>query len=117
MSHITTCRFCGTELEDTFINLGMQPLCQDHVKPEELNQMEPHYPLHAYVCKACFLVQLDEFVAPENIFDDYAYFSSYSDSWLNHARDYTDYIANRLNLSTNSFVADSEFDFKVIYCD
>ena len=82
------CRFCQSPLEQTFVDLGMSPLCQDHVKPDELNRMEPFYPLHAYVCSNCFLVQLEEFVAPSEIFNDYAYFSSYSDSWLQHAKRY-----------------------------
>jgi len=106
MSHKPKCRFCASELKTTFVNLGMQPLCQDHVKPEELNQMEPHYPLHTYVCSKCFLVQLEEFVTPDKIFDDYAYFSSYSDSWLSHAKKYTDLMTEKLNLNKNSFVAE-----------
>ena len=100
------CRFCQTPLEQTFVDLGMSPLCQDHVKPEELNRMEPFYPLHAYVCSSCFLVQLEEFVAPSEIFQDYAYFSSYSDSWLQHAKQYSDYITERLSIGTNKLVAE-----------
>src|SRR3970282_2525100 len=80
------CRFCGTPLRHTFVDLGMSPLCQTHIAPEQLNHMEPFYPLHAYVCHQCFLVQLDEYVAPGDIFSDYAYFSSYADSWVEHAR-------------------------------
>lgn len=100
------CRFCQSPLEQSFVDLGMSPLCQDHVKPEELNRMEPFYPLHAYVCSNCFLVQLDEFVAPSEIFNDYAYFSSYSDSWLQHAKRYSDQIINRLDIGVDKLVAE-----------
>lgn len=109
MSHYVTsgkCRFCQTPLEHTFVDLGMSPLCQDHVKPEELNRMEPFYPLHAYVCENCFLVQLEEFVAPSAIFNDYAYFSSYSDSWLQHAKRYTDQMVNKFPITSKSLVAE-----------
>jgi len=80
------CRFCDSPLVDTFVDLGMSPLCEDHVKPEELKQMEPFYPLHSYVCSKCFLVQVEGLVSPSEIFSDYAYFSSYSDSWLKHIK-------------------------------
>ena len=103
---IKSCRFCGSTLEVTFVDLGMSPLCQDHVKPEEMNQMEPFYPLHAYVCKTCFLVQLEEFVSPSVIFNDYAYFSSYSDSWLQHAKAYTDQMVERFKLNKKSQVVE-----------
>ena len=72
-------------LRHTFVDLGMSPLCQTHISPEQLNQMEPFYPLHAFVCEGCFLVQLEEYVSPAEIFTEYAYFSSYSDSWVEHA--------------------------------
>lgn len=100
------CRFCKTPLTHTFVDLGMSPLCQDHVKPEELNRMEPFYPLHVYVCDQCFLVQLEEFVAPAKIFDDYAYFSSYSYSWLKHAEQYVNMITDRLSLTPENFVVE-----------
>jgi SAM-dependent methyltransferase len=100
------CRFCQAPLTQTFVDLGMSPLCQDHVKPEELNRMEPFYPLHAYVCENCFLVQLEEFVAPSAIFNDYAYFSSYSDSWLQHAKRYTDHIVGKFPIDSKSLVAE-----------
>jgi hypothetical protein len=100
------CRFCETPLKHTFVDLGMSPLCQDHIKPEELNRMEPFYPLHAYVCDNCFLVQLEEFVAPSAIFNDYAYFSSYSDSWLQHAKRYTDQVVGKYSLNEKSLVAE-----------
>ncbi|HEY7378252.1 MAG TPA: hypothetical protein VH542_06180, partial [Steroidobacteraceae bacterium] len=69
------CRFCGTTLTHTFVDLGMSPLCQTHIEPEQLNHMERFYPLHAWVCSSCFLVQLEQYVAPADIFSDYAYFS------------------------------------------
>ena len=85
-----TCRFCAAPLEHTFVDLGTSPLCQKHVEPEDVSKMEPFYPLHVWVCGECFLVQLEEFVAPEEIFGDgaYAYFSSFSDSWIAHAREH-----------------------------
>lgn len=100
------CRFCSSNLNFTFVDLGMSPLCQDHVKPEELNQMEPFYPLHAYVCEKCFLVQLEEYVSPSKIFNDYAYFSSYSDSWLQHVKAYTDLMAERFKINKKSLVVE-----------
>ena len=98
------CRFCKTPLRHTFVDLGMSPLCESYVDREHLNHMEAFYPLHVYVCETCFLVQLDEFVSPDNIFSEYAYFSSFSDSWLQHAKNYTDMIVERLNLDENSHV-------------
>jgi 2-polyprenyl-3-methyl-5-hydroxy-6-metoxy-1,4-benzoquinol methylase len=109
MGNTTTsgkCRFCHTPLEHTFVDLGMSPLCQDHVKPDELNSMGAFYPLHAYVCENCFLVQLEEFVAPSAIFNDYAYFSSYSDSWLQHAKRYADQVVTKFQISTTNLVAE-----------
>jgi hypothetical protein len=84
----------------------MQPLCESYVKSEQLNQMEPFYPLHTYVCDNCFLVQLEEYVHPEEIFTEYAYFSSYSDAWLTHAQKYADMITQKLQLSGNSLVVE-----------
>jgi 2-polyprenyl-3-methyl-5-hydroxy-6-metoxy-1,4-benzoquinol methylase len=92
------CRFCGQGLSKVFVDLGMSPLCQTHISPEQLNAMEPFYPLRVYVCEACFLVQLEEFVAPADIFSEYAYFSSYSDSWVEHARRYTEQMRKRFAL-------------------
>src|SRR5258708_12000024 len=96
------CRFCGSKLEHTFVDLGASPLVQSFLSAEQLNQMEPFYPLRAYVCGKCFLVQLQEFVAPENIFSDYLYFASYSDSWLAHAKRYTDQMVQRFPIDANS---------------
>jgi hypothetical protein len=84
----------------------MSPLCESFITREQLNQMEPFYPLHAYVCSRCFLVQVEEYVGPERIFDDYAYFSSYSDAWLRHAQSYTDMIVSRLSLDAQSHVVE-----------
>lgn len=102
-----SCRFCNTKLEHTFIDLGMSPLCQTQIKPDELNKMEAFYPLHVYVCHECFLVQLEQFVAPDNIFsNEYPYFSSFSVSWVEHARQYVEMISQKLELNTDSFVGE-----------
>ncbi len=100
------CRFCGTKLTHTFVDLGMSPLCESYLASDQLNQMEPFYPLHAYVCARCFLVQVEEYVGPGQIFNDYAYFSSYSETWLEHARSYTDMIVGRLGLGPASRVVE-----------
>lgn len=101
-----TCRFCGEELKVNFVDLGMSPICNDLIKPEQLNHMEPFYPLHAFVCEKCFLVQIEEYVSPKDIFKDYTYFSSYSDSWLKHAKAYADKMTNLLGLNENSKVVE-----------
>jgi hypothetical protein len=82
----------------------MSPPCQTHIAPEQLNDMEPFYPLHAYVCDQCFLVQLEEFVGPNEIFSEYAYFSSYSDSWVAHAKRYAQLMIDSLQLGPASSV-------------
>ena len=90
------CRYCKAPLSVSFADLGMTPLSNAYLKPEELERMEPFYPLHAWVCGKCFLVQLEQFQTPDRIFsDDYAYFSSYSDLWLDHARRYVEMMAKR----------------------
>ncbi len=86
------CRFCGTPLSVTFVDLGMSPLSNAYVPVAQARAMEPFFPLHAYVCGECLLVQLEEFATPEDIFGNYAYFSSFSDTWLEHARTYVDMI-------------------------
>jgi len=98
------CRFCGTKLEHTFVDLGMSPLCESFLGHNKLNQMEPFYPLHVHVCDSCFLVQLEQYVSPEEIFTEYAYFSSYSDSWLEHAKNYAEMVVNRFDLNDQSRV-------------
>lgn len=101
------CRFCSNKLEHSVIDLGMSPLCQKHVKPEQKNDMEKFYPLHAYICEQCWLMQLEEFATPDEIFaEDYAYFSSYSDSWLDHARRYTDAMISRFDINTQQLVVE-----------
>jgi SAM-dependent methyltransferase len=101
-----SCRFCGAPLEHTFVDLGLSPLCESYVAPEALNAGETFYPLHAYVCGECFLVQLEQYVSAEDIFRDYAYFSSYSDSWLAHAKAYVEMITARLRLHQQSLVVE-----------
>jgi hypothetical protein len=100
------CRGCGATLRHTFVDLGMSPLCESFLEAGQLNQMEPFYPLHVWVCDACFLVQLEEYVDPREIFREYAYFSSYSESWLRHARSYTERMASRFGLGPASFVVE-----------
>ena len=100
------CRFCGSSLTVTFVDLGMSPPCESFVPADRVNQMEPFYPLHVYVCDSCFLVQLEEYVSPENIFRDYAYFSSYSTSWLDHAKRYVDKMVVNLELDHTSKVVE-----------
>jgi hypothetical protein len=105
-SSIRKCRFCGTHLERTFVDLGMSPLCESYPAAADLNSGEVYYPLKVYVCDHCFLVQLDEYESAEKIFTDYAYFSSYSDSWLKHADDYCGKMTERLGLGGQSFVVE-----------
>lgn len=100
------CRFCGHGLSHQFVDLGMSPLCQTHISAEQLNHMEPFYPLRAYVCEKCWLVQLEEFVAPGDIFGEYAYFSSYSDSWVAHAKRYVDSMCARFQLGASSQIVE-----------
>jgi SAM-dependent methyltransferase len=100
------CRFCGAPLIHTFVDLGMSPLCESYISPEQLNQMEAFYPLHVWVCDQCFLVQLESYVSAEHIFEEYAYFSSYSDSWLKHSSDYVDMITKRLGLGQQSLAVE-----------
>ena len=97
------CRFCGNQLKHTLADLGMSPIANDYLNAEQLNRAEKFYPLHAYVCDKCLLVQLDQFESPDHIFGDgdYAYFSSYSDSWLRHAKAYTDLMVERFKFNSN----------------
>ena len=99
------CRFCDTPLEHTFVDLGMSPISNAFIAAENLNNAEKFYPLHAYVCQTCLLVQLEEFESPAEIFNsDYAYFSSYSQGWLNHAKKYTDLMIERFGFNQTSQV-------------
>ncbi|HEY7140320.1 MAG TPA: class I SAM-dependent methyltransferase [Methylomirabilota bacterium] len=100
------CRVCRAPLRHTLVDLGVSPLCESYIPAERLDVMEPHYPLHAYVCDGCWLVQVREYVRPEAIFTEYAYFSSYSDSWLAHAAAYVDRIVPRLGLGPGSLVVE-----------
>lgn len=100
------CRLCGTTLRHSFVDLGMSPLCESFLKASELDAMEPFFPLHALVCGECFLVQLKEYVSPEHIFREYAYFSSYSTSWVAHAKTYCEMIAKRLGLGAGSLAVE-----------
>jgi SAM-dependent methyltransferase len=95
---LPTCRFCGEALRRTVVDLGMSPLCESYVDATRLDEMEPFYPLHVRICESCFLVQLRTYVHPVDIFSEYAYFSSYSSSWVEHAREYTDMIVERFGL-------------------
>src|ERR671925_990304 len=103
---LPTCRFCAAPLRHTFVDLGMSPLCESYVPAERLNAMEPFYPLHVRICEHCLLVQLEEFVSPDEIFSEYAYFSSYSDSWVAHARAYVERAVERFGLGTGSLVVE-----------
>jgi SAM-dependent methyltransferase len=98
------CRFCGTMLEYQVVDLGMSPLCESFLAEDQVDTMEPIYPLHEWVCHECFLVQLNEYVTAAEIFTEYAYFSSFSTSWLKHAEDYVAMITDRLHLGAESFV-------------
>ena len=103
---VAACRFCGARLQHTFVDLGMAPPCQTHVEPDRLARMEVFFPQHVYVCERCLLVQLEELVTPDEIFTEYAYFSSYSDSWLRHAKAYTDLMIERFRIGPQSHVVE-----------
>jgi hypothetical protein len=105
-ANVATCRLCDAGLRHTFVDLGMSPLCETILERAQLNQMEAFYPLHVFVCDRCFLVQLQEYVTPEKIFTKYAYFSSYSDSWLAHAKAYTKLMIERFKLNARSQVVE-----------
>ena len=106
MGAIYQCRFCGEPLRQTFVDLGLSPLCENYIPATQLGEPERLYPLHSFVCGKCFLVQLPEHVGAREIFEEYAYFSSYSESWLNHARSYVASISSRLNLGGHSLVVE-----------
>ena len=100
------CRLCGSDLTQTFVDLGMSPPCESYVEPEGLDQAETFYPLHVRICSACLLVQLPAYLAGEDIFTHYAYFSSYSDSWVAHAKRFVQAAVVRLGLAEDSFVVE-----------
>jgi SAM-dependent methyltransferase len=100
------CRLCGAPLIETFVDLGMSPLCERFLAADQLDDMEPFYPLHARICSSCLLVQLPAYVPPEDIFTEYAYFSSYSASWVAHARRFAEAMTERLSLDERSSVVE-----------
>lgn len=100
------CLNCGNNLEHTFADLGASPLCNEILKPQQLNEGQVSYPLHTYVCDECFLVQVGKCVSPEKIYEDYSYFSSYSDSWLRHASQYVDFMMEQYEINRKSFVVE-----------
>ncbi|MDM8557721.1 class I SAM-dependent methyltransferase [Candidatus Parabeggiatoa sp. HSG14] len=102
----TKCRFCGTNLQHVFCNLGMSPVSNAYLKQEQLQHEEPFYPLCAYVCQSCYLVQLQAFQNSQSIFTDYAYFSSYSDTWLEHAKAYTEYMIERFKFNSSHHIVE-----------
>src|SRR5580700_2382358 len=104
MSSFYTCRLCGATAMRTFVDLGMSPLCESYVPPDRIDDAETYYPLHVRICESCLLVQLPAYVAAEQIFSDYAYFSSYSDSWVAHAKRYAQAMIDRLKLDRDSQV-------------
>ena len=103
---INRCRFCQTPLDQTFVDLGMSPLANSYLKTESISLSEKFYPLHTRVCSNCYLVQLEEFESPDYIFGDYAYFSSFSHSWLKHCQEYSEKIAKQFNLNQDSKVVE-----------
>jgi C-methyltransferase C-terminal domain/Putative zinc binding domain/Methyltransferase domain len=88
------------------VDLGMSPLCESFLRPEQIRRMEPFFPLRVFVCERCYLVQLEAFVAPDEIFSEYAYFSAYSSAWVEHARQYVEMIRDRLQLGTGDLVVE-----------
>jgi hypothetical protein len=103
---VPRCRFCDSPLEVTVVDLGMSPPCESFLRPAETRQMERFYPLHVLACEDCHLVQLEAFVTPEETFTDYAYFSAYSSSWVEHARRYVAMIRERLDLGSKDLVVE-----------
>lgn len=100
------CRLCGTRLRHTFVDLGMSPPCESFLRADQIDQMEAYFPLHALVCESCFLVQLKEYMSPEAIFTEYAYFSSFSTSWVAHAKAYCEGIKDKLQLGSTSLAVE-----------
>jgi len=100
------CRLCAAVLHDTFVDLGVTPLCEQYVSAERYDDAEPMYPLRSYVCRSCYLVQLEALVSPADIFTEYAYFSSYAHTWVAHARRYTAMAIARFGLDRTRFVVE-----------
>jgi C-methyltransferase C-terminal domain/Putative zinc binding domain/Methyltransferase domain len=106
VTSIPECRLCGAILKRTFVDIGMSPLCESYVPADKLDGPESFYPLNVRICESCLLVQLPAYVSGEHIFSDYAYFSSYSDSWVAHARRYAEAMIDRLDLGPDSLVTE-----------
>jgi len=106
MTSSHACRLCGAELTHTFVDLGMSPLCESYIPADRTDDPETFYPLHVRLCRECLLVQIPAYVSGEHIFSDYAYFSSYSDSWVAHAKRYADAMIDRLELTGSSLVTE-----------
>jgi len=102
----TDCRFCNATLTKIFVDLGMSPLSNSFLTADMLKKEEKFYPLRALVCDKCFLVQLPEIESPENIFSDYAYFSSFSDTWLKHSENYVNAMLERFRFDSNSLIVE-----------
>ncbi len=100
----TFCRLCDHPLTQSVVDLGLTPLANSYIKPNALESDEAFFPLHARVCDRCWLVQLPQFQAPQDIFREYAYFSSFSESWVAHAKRYCDSVVERFGLTKKSFV-------------
>ena len=101
------CRICDNQLAEPFLSLGNSPLSNAYLSDDDLHRMEPYYPLDLYLCEKCYLIQLEEFEPAENIFSsDYAYFSSYSESWLQHCKGYTQMMINRFGFNKDSFTVE-----------
>ena len=100
------CRLCGSRLRHTLVDLGMSPPCESFLRADQLDQMELYYPLNVLVCDTCYLVQLKEYMSPETIFSEYAYFSSFSTSWVAHAKAYCEAITKRLGLGSDSLAVE-----------
>jgi SAM-dependent methyltransferase len=103
----TRCRFCESRLDQTLVDLGVTPLANSYLSADQIAREEDRFPLHARVCETCRLVQLDAVVDPTRIFSDYAYFSSYSDSWVEHAKAYASVASDRLGLGADSLVVEA----------
>ena len=102
-----TCRNCGAPLTRTLVDLGLSPLANSYVRPEDANRPDPMYPLHARVCDSCLLVQVDDVVPADHIFNaDYAYFSSFSESWLRHCKAFAAMATDRFGLGAGSLVVE-----------
>src|SRR5690348_1240009 len=104
---LPACRLCGEPLARTFVYLGMSPPCQTYPSTDQIDSAETFYPLHVRVCERCLLVQLPAYIAAEDIFSDYAYFSSYSESWVAHAARFVDTMVKQLELGPSSFVVEA----------